>query len=444
MTEAWDVVVAGLGPTGCVLALLCARAGLQVLAVEPSEEPYPHPRAVAVDDDVLRILAGLIDVETNGWQRAGFHRADGRLLLDVGFGESEVGQPALAFLHQPTFERSLRAALEPAGVTVRLGDRVTFGSQDATTVTLGDGTLTRWLVACDGANSALRSELGVRWRGRDSGSTWLVVDTEVASPLPGQPYFGYLCDPVRPGVTMPFPGGHRWEWLLAPGEQLDPESLLPAGVRVIRSATYRFSARHASRWRVGRVLLAGDAAHTMPPFAGQGMGAGIRDAAQLAWRLAELCSGTTREADPLGAWESERRSHVCRVVLLSRFLGVLVTTRHAGFRDALLSGAASTPGLGGWLRSGGPRPPSGPRLPAPRLRALDGTVARLDDVIPLQWQGFRLDGTPGEPGDLVVLEPGGRRGCEDPAAVEDLDGTLLKLLARRGGRVLARPDRLLA
>ena len=350
MDRPWDVIVAGLGPTGCVLALLCARFGLRVLALEPNEEPYPHPRAVAVDDDVLRVLAPLVELEVNGWQRAGFHDADGRLLLDIGFGETEIGQPALAFVHQPTLERSLRAALGDVGVTVRTGERAALASQDDASVTLTDGTRGCWLVACDGAGSSIRSSLDICWLGRDDPHEWLVVDVEVESPLPELPYFGYLCDPERPGVTMPFPGGHRWEWRLRDGETLDVAALLPPNATVVRSATYRFSARRAGRWRERRVLLAGDAAHTMPPFAGQGMGAGIRDAAQLAWRLAELCSGSAREADPLGVWEAERTRHVRRVVRLSRLLGWLVTTRHAAARDALLRGAGATPWLGEWLR----------------------------------------------------------------------------------------------
>jgi 3-(3-hydroxy-phenyl)propionate hydroxylase len=446
--ERVDVVVAGLGPTGTTLALLLARQGVRVLAADVAAAPYPHPRAVAVDDDVLRVLTSLVEVEVNGWQRAGFLDAAGRLLLEIGFGTSEVGHPALAFVHQPRLERALRAALvaEPLA-DVRLGCRVELAGQDPDGVTLGgdlDGVRASWLVACDGAGSPLRAAVGIPWRSRGRSDPWLVVDAGVERPLAGLPYFSYLCDPQRPGVTMPFPGGHRWEWRLRPGETLDPTSLLPPGTTVERSAVYRFERATAASWRSGRVLLAGDAAHTMPPFAGQGMGAGIRDASQLAWRLTELCRDNAREPDPLGSWEAERRAHVRQVVRLSQLLGLLVATRHDRTRDTLLRTAAATPLLGPWLRRGGPRPPSGPRLPSPAVRLLDGTVAPLDAVTPWAWQRYRVAAAPAAPGDVVILAPGGRRRHVDPAALEDLDGTLLAALRRRGGALLARPDRLLA
>jgi len=449
----WDVVVAGAGPTGTVLAALLGRRGLRVLLADTASAPFPLPRAVALDDDVLRVLRTLgVAVPLNGWQRAGFLDARGRLLLDVGFGETDLGLPGLAFVHQPTLEAALRAALPPS-VMLRPGADVRFLAQDPDGVDIavaGERQRGRWLVGCDGASSPLRAALGVAWRGRTDPRRWLVVDVALEAPLPALPYFSYLCDPDRPGVTMPLPGGHRFEWMLADGEDPDPGELLApylrdvAGARLERTATYAFGARTAARWRVGRALLAGDAAHTMPPFAGQGMGAGIRDAAQLAWRLDELVRATPVEADPLAAWERERRAQLRRVVALSRFLGLLVTTRRDVPRDAFLRTAAAAPALGGWLRRGGPRPPSGPRLPAPRVRRLDGTVARLDDVLPEEWVALGLGCRPPGPRPVAVLPPGGRRTCADPAALEDLDGTLLTLLRRHGGTLLARPDRLLA
>jgi len=452
-----DVVIAGCGPTGAVLGRLLAARGLDVLVADAAAEPYPLPRAVAVDDDVLRVLLPLVpDLAVNGHQRAGFLDARGRVLLEVGLGESVLGLPELAFLHQPTLERSLRAGLGPAGAELRTASPVTLRGQDAdgVDVTVGGAPeRARWVVGCDGAASPLRSALGIAWRGRDDPRRWLVLDAAVDVPLVGTPYFSYLCDPRRPAVTMPLPGGHRWEWQLAPGEEpteelvaglLAPYDEPGAGLRVVRRATYQFAARSAQHWRRGRVLLAGDAAHTLPPFAGQGMGAGIRDAAQLAWRLAELVRADPVEPDPLAAWESERRAHLRQVTRLSWLLGALVASRHPRARDALLRGAAGTPGLGGWLRAGGPRPPSGPRLPSPRLRRLDGSVARLDALLPAEWTAFGLGTRPAGPRAVAVLAPGDRRASRDPAALEDLDGTLLALLRRRGGQLLARPDRLLA
>jgi 3-(3-hydroxy-phenyl)propionate hydroxylase len=149
---------------------------------------------------------------------------------------------------------------------------------------------------------------------------------------------------------MPLPGGHRWEWLLAPGEApFDPRPLLPPGVEVVREVTYRYGARRASTWRRGRVLLAGDAAHTMPPFAGQGLGAGVRDA----WALGALLpQGRVQE------YELLRAPHVRAMTRLSLFLGSVLETRSAvaaSSRDVLLAAAFRAPGVGRWLGRGGPR-----------------------------------------------------------------------------------------
>jgi 3-(3-hydroxy-phenyl)propionate hydroxylase len=149
---------------------------------------------------------------------------------------------------------------------------------------------------------------------------------------------------------MPLPGGHRWEWQLAPGEDaFDPRPMLPLGVQVVRETTYRYGARRAARWRSGRVLLAGDAAHTMPPFAGQGLGAGFRDA----WALGALLPrGEVDRYQPL------REPHVRAMTRLSLLLGALLETGSrpaAAVRDGVLRGAFRTPVLGGWLGRGGPR-----------------------------------------------------------------------------------------
>ncbi len=173
---------------------------------------------------------------------------------------------------------------------------------------------------------------------------------DVVGEVPERPLFTYTADPALPQVDLPVPGGHRWEWLDRGG--LDPRALLrrdtDADVEVVRAATYRFSARRAERWRVGRVLLAGDAAHTMPPFAGQGLGAGLRDA----WALAALLG-----RGEVGRYEALRVPHVRRTTALSLALGtVLQARRGTPARDALLRGAFAAPGLGPWLGRGGPRP----------------------------------------------------------------------------------------
>ena len=230
---------------------------------------------------------------------------------------------------------------------MRLGVGVAGLAQDAAgvAVRLDDGSLVRssWLVGCDGAGSAVRSAVGIGFPGRDL-RRWLVTDVEGDVPSTG---FTYSCDPAGPSVDMPLPGGHRWEHLLGDGPPRRPE--LPDGVRVLREVEYRYGARRATRWRAGRVLLAGDAAHVMPPFAGQGLGAGVRDA----WALAALLpAGRVAEYEPL------RAPHVAAMTRLSLFLGAVLETRSvpaAAVRDRLLRSAFHAPGLGPWLGRGGPR-----------------------------------------------------------------------------------------
>ncbi|TAL23898.1 MAG: bifunctional 3-(3-hydroxy-phenyl)propionate/3-hydroxycinnamic acid hydroxylase [Frankiales bacterium] len=348
--QSYDVLVVGCGPVGAVLAARLSAAGLDVLVVERSLSVHPLPRAVAADDEVQELLdrvapGCLADAVQDVPVR--FLGARGQPIGALRFPAGVGGRPGLALFHQPTLEARLRAAV---AAEVRLGVALDALSQDQAGVTaaLSDGSSVRasWLVGCDGAGSAVRAAVGIAWSGRDL-RRWLVVDVAGAVPADG---FTYRCDPVRPSVDMPLPGGHRWEWLLEDGEPaFDPAPLLPAGVEVVRCVEYRYAARRASSWRAGRVLLAGDAAHTMPPFAGQGLGAGVRDA----WAL-----GALLPRGEVDRYEALRGPHVREMTRLSLFLGAVLETRvrpAAALRDAALGAAFRTPVLGPWLGRGGPR-----------------------------------------------------------------------------------------
>lgn len=342
--QSYDVVVVGVGPVGAVLVHRLRRAGASVLAVERSTGVHPLPRAVAADDEVQELLArvapdaldgAVLDVPVR------FLGAHGQRVGGLRFPPGVGGRPGLALFHQPTVEARLRRGLE-----VRTGVALAGLAQDASgvSVLLDDGTTVRasWVVGCDGASSTVRRAAGIGWHGRDL-RRWLVVDVTGDVPADG---FTYRCDPARPSVDMPLPDGHRWEWLLEDDEPaFDPRPLLPEGVEVVRCVEYRYGARRASTWRSGRVLLAGDAAHTMPPFAGQGLGAGVRDA----WALGALLpAGRVEEYEPL------RRPHVTAMTRLSLLLGRVLETRSvaaAGARDALLAAAFRS----AWLQRGGPR-----------------------------------------------------------------------------------------
>lgn len=490
-----EVIIVGLGPVGAVLAVLLGERGRRVVVIEREVEPYPLPRAVAADDEVLRVLAGLSGLErlldeVNGVQRAAFVDRDRRVLAEIAFGETPLGMPGLAFFSQPRLERALRRSLARLPTVTLLTGRSVTGVQPTSGGVIvgldgGDQVEGRYVVGCDGATSRVREALGIPYAGRTASAPWLVVDVAVDEPLRSLPYFSYVCDPRRPSVSMPLPGGHRWEWMVLPGE--DPERLAapdsvrallaadvdPDQVRVIRRAVYVFHARMAASWRHGRVLLAGDAAHSMPPFAGQGFGAGVRDASNLAWRLDEVLSDRA-PATLLDGYERERRPHVRAMTRLALLAGrVLQSTSPSGARAArgLLLALDRVPGLRSAFRAGRARPaPHLPRsglppagricragtvLPNSRVRTLDGRIRRLDTLLGDRWallaRGRDPLPPPVWPDDrptvaLVVVEPGGLRRAAGLAsdAVEDLDGGLLALLGRDAGHTgVARPDRFL-
>ncbi len=363
-TPTCDVVVVGCGPVGAVLALRLARLGLSVVVVERSAEVFPLPRAVAADGEVWTLLHALDPSLVAGWvsDRPVRFEGGGRRLGEIHF-PSYDGAPGLSFLSQPALERRLRELCAEAGIVVLQGSVVAL--RGATAVLADGATVTgRWLVGCDGATSTVRSLIGSHWRGRDLRGEWLVADVAWR----GRDAFTYSCDPALPQVDMPTPEGHRWEWLGAAAADL-PGLLArdgAAGADVLRAVPYRFGARRAGAWQVGQVLLAGDAAHTMPPFAGQGLGAGLRDAWLLAGLLAgeagRTGAGQSSEAGggarvSLSAYQALREPHVRHMTRLSLLLGALLQARRgAAARDLLLRGAFSAPGLGPWLARGGPRP----------------------------------------------------------------------------------------
>ena len=410
-----DVAVVGLGPVGGVLVAQLQAAGVDVVVVEPATTVFPVPRAVALDDEVLRILAavpGLGAPDLVGRPRAELVTAAGRLIAAMDFDGSRNGQPGLGFFHQPTFESALR---DLVGERV-LVDAVESLRQHDTHVELGlasGRTLTaRHVVGCDGASSTVRRLLGVEFPGRTLARPWLVVDA--VGPAIADT-FRYVCDPRRPGVSMPVPGGHRWEWMcVGPPDRPD----VPAQLEVTRSVEYTFAARTASRWREGRVLLAGDAAHVMPPFAGQGLGAGLRDVAALWWRL--------RGLGDLDDYERERRPHVRAMTRTALFAGAVVQTRFP-LAAAAVRGGFRALGLTPWFRGGGMRPQDRRLLPNARV-LVDGVEQRVDDVLPAgEYVDVRLLGA-----DRVAL---------GPVTAADADGWLVELLRRRGGTVRVRPDR---
>ena len=479
----------GLGPVGAVLCALLGAAGIDVIAVEPDPEPPTFPRAIAADDEMLRTLLRLPGLHNptalfETGQRVEVRDASRRLITAVDFAGSRMGVSGLSFFHQPTLERALRTAAQASpSVDVRLRRRVVQLSDEPQGVRLhlDDATSIRasWLIACDGATSVVRGMRKIAYAGRTFSEPWLVIDLDSSQPLAHLPCFTYVLDRRRPAVNMPRPDGHRFEFMLMPGE--DPAILTSApsvqrllepylaplnagqraGLQLVRATVYTYHSRLAERWRDGRVLLAGDAAHCMPPFGGQGLGAGIGDALALAWRLQEVVRGLAPPAI-LDGYEAERRPRVAEMNRTALIAGRLLTARSpAGAMAAtsLLRLVDTTPWLGTQFRAGALRATPKGSLPNPRVLTQEGAVVRLDDVLAPGWsvlgrgidplqllsEGSRQELAARSAGTLVVLPPGGLARAVTFAGpvVEDLEGTLLALWppADSGRALLVRPNR---
>lgn len=431
------MLIAGLGPVGQLLANALGARGIRVIAVDAAAGPSGEPRSATTDDEVLRIfqsvgLDGALEPHLAISSRVSFLTAGGRrlTLLETG-GLGPSGHPPLAAWHQPGVERVLLAGMARfAGVEGRWGVGVeSIGAErgDGIDVRLTDGSTVRakFVVGCDGAGSRVRRLSGIGFAGSTAAQPWRVIDLQVtgeeAAALPG--HVTFVGDPVRPAVSLPMaPGRHRIELLgAAPAPPL-------AGT-VEREAVYGFHARVADRWRAGRVLLAGDAAHVMPPFGGQGLAAGARDAANLAWKLEAVLRGAPDAL--LDTYEAERRPAVLAATRVALAWGGLLQTRRvrlAHARDLALLAASPTP-LGALLRARA-RPPTRYRTGALARPARRG----VGDLLP---QPARLDDRLG-PGWAVI----GELSAGERAAWEALGARMVDSPAPGGAAWAAlRPDR---
>ena len=344
-----DLLVVGLGPVGAVLAALAQSQGVSVVVVERSPTPFPLPRAAVFDHEIMRIfqmigVAERIAPLCRAPERYQFHTACGQVLLD--FENAKVGPFGWAetyALHQPAVEAVLRNRLYELGVRVQTGVAFERLVQDPDGVTVGvtdNGTSreirARYLVGCDGSWSPVREALGITLDDYNFDEPWLVLDTIIDEPGDLPIVCQQICDPKRPVTHMAMSGKRfRWEFMIKPGETAEDmldearirELLAPWNcadrIEIERKAVYRFHALVAKRWRDGRVLLAGDAAHQMPPFAGQGMCSGIRDSANLAWKIAAIVRGDADDA-VLDSYQQEREPHVRAIIGTAIAMGQIV------------------------------------------------------------------------------------------------------------------------
>ena len=364
-----QVLIIGAGPTGLTLANLLGQANVDTLIIDRKPGTVTEPRAVSIDDESLRTMqaigldeAVLRDV-VPGYGVHYFTRAGGRCFGKVEPTGKVYGFPKRNAFRQPLFENTLRTGLERfASVTARFNHELLEFTQDPHGVRAlvrdADGQLidvkADYLVACDGGRSPVRKQLGIEMVGSSFSSRWLVVDTDQDD----DPFWQtrVYCDARRPVVEVPGPHRtRRFEFLVKPGEtdeQVLSATNLQAWLRpykgdapvsIVRKTVYTFHARVAERWQVDRVFLAGDAAHLTPPYAGQGMNSGIRDAHNLGWKLIGVLNGQLA-ASALLSYESERREHAWALIKLALNLGVVMAPATA-LRGRLISTAFMLIGL---------------------------------------------------------------------------------------------------
>lgn len=341
-----QVVVLGAGPVGLATANFLGQAGIQVLVIEKLGKLIDYPRAIGIDDESLRTIQALNLVDavlphTTPWHAMRFLTPSGRCFADIQPMTDEFGWSRRNAFIQPQVDAVLFEGLKRfENVTVMFDRNLVDFTQDADGVTLqlespaGQRETVRgdYLVACDGGNSQVRKTLGIAFEGKTAPNQWIVVD--IANDPLSTPNVYLCCDPVRPYVSAALPHGvRRFEFMVMPGETEEelsrPESMRkllakvlpdPDRVDLIRCRVYTHNARLADKFRVNRVLLAGDAAHIMPVWQGQGYNSGMRDASNLAWKLALVVKGLAG-ARLLDTYELERRDHARAMINLSVLAG---------------------------------------------------------------------------------------------------------------------------
>jgi 3-(3-hydroxy-phenyl)propionate hydroxylase len=484
LPEFVPVVIVGAGPTGIAAATLLGQYGVDCLVLDRHETVYPLPRAVHADDEVYRILARLgVGAEFAAHRRP----AHGLRLIDPNMRVlSEIprstkpsanGFPQMNMFDQPELEAMLRANLkrypqvtvrgnvevtsvtqnQPGRVRVSFLDRVRGGEQS---VQAG------YVLGCDGANSPTRAAIGAHMYGLSFTQDWLVIDVNTDADLDQWEGCHQLCNPQRAGTYMRVgQTRYRWEFQLVDGETVaDYQSLADVeplvrpwlgdtpieALELVRVTAYTFHAQVASRWRDRNVFLLGDAAHLTPPFVGQGMAAGLRDALNLTWKLVGVLDGTLPDS-VLDTYEQERKLHAAAMILMAVSVGAAMTgggrvgdlIRHVVFprmQNLRLPGTrvSAAEGVAPGLRSSAlvikSRTPGG----------LAGTLCPN----PVLGEGLRLDEVVGNRFALITSSPltdAQRNALSSRGAAvvraapgSDLDGWLRK---GRASAAIVRPDR---
>jgi 3-(3-hydroxy-phenyl)propionate hydroxylase len=501
--EVVDVIVVGCGPVGALTANYLGLQGLRTLVIERDLSMFTIPRAFSCDDEAQRNLqaAGLEgELAVELWPCQDMQYIDGaqRVLGTVPMGQLDFGlsHPAISFFNQPQLERVLRSALARfPHVELRLGYELVSFTQDADFVSAqvrerktgrAREVRTRYLLGCDGSHSTVRALMGVKMMGTSYEEPWIAISGTTAVPEPNFTY--YVCDPQRPGFVSRCPFNEvRMDFLLQENERTEVmegrdvvDQLLapyvdPKKIQLQRASVFTFQAKVAERWRDGRVFLLGDAAHVMPPFAGQGLCSGIRDAMNLSWKLALVSRGAAGGA-LLDTYESERQPHAVDMIKTTIALGKVLLARNrvvAALRNALLKVLFRIPRTRKFMRNyefkpkaflsqgllaGGRRrkgnAAEGSYFPQPKVTLADGKTARLDDVCGRGFTVLTLAEAPEtvrQPAEALAREVGGlwlrvlpaARAAEARAGdVVDVSGKLTAWFVQyQADTAIIRPDR---
>lgn len=492
----YDVVQIGYGPVSEIMALALARQGRKVCVFERWRVRFALPRAVCIDHELYRVLSALgMGEQLPSVSHAGpmyrWFNAEWKELLAIDWeSESISGGPEVNFVHQPTLEKMFEDVVQACpNVELNLGWEAIEATQtdDYVELTVRDfetderrTVRAKYLIGADGANSLVREAIGSTQEDRGFEADWLVIDV-----LPNEgvvldvPPAAQWCNPVRPTTIVPAgvkDGRYfrRWEFMRLPGEsredleneELAWQLLAPWVARdqatIVRHKVYTFRSLLANTWRKGRMLIAGDAAHVMPPFMGQGMCAGLRDDWNLAWKLNLVLDGKADDS-LLDTYQPERRPHVSDVIDLSMYLGKIICipdAAKAAERDAAFFGGTAPPPpafpslTDGILRrtaDGRVQSPAGLLGPHGRVRS-EGREGRFDDIVGL---GFVLVARSaatlaalGETQRAFLHALGARRVVVEAAsnantadALIDLDAKFIPYMQQHGiDAMLVRPD----
>jgi 3-(3-hydroxy-phenyl)propionate hydroxylase len=493
-----DVVIVGAGPTGLTSANLLGVAGISTLLVERADDIGNLPRAVSADDESMRILnaAGRLEAATDvilEGTGTRYYGRRGQLLVSArGPAVPPLGHAIKNPIDQPEFDRMLLEGLQAHdSVETRFNCGLEGLEQRGSQVVVdlgGEQVTTRYVLGCDGGGSTTRSLLGIRMDGMSFSESWIVIDT--VNDLHDERFAMHHGDPRRPHVIVPGRAGRcRYEFLLLPGEgqsaatawEFVRELVRPyrSSFRpedVVRCVVYQFHALVAERWRDRRVFLLGDAAHMMPPFAGQGLNSGLRDAFNLSWKISLAARGDAGD-ELLDTYQVEREPDARAMIELSRRIGkVMMTTsaRRAAVRDVLARAGTRVrrveryfaemrykpaPRLdAGFLDPDGPGGVCGSMLPQAQVLTPGLTRARLDDVLGEGFALVRVGRDTPQP-DLghelwerlrprmvgLVLDDRTPRDELGESTVADIDRRLHRVLGGHTGRILlVRPDRYVA